>query len=421
MLGLGACYEPSFVPCRVRCSDGRSCPADQVCGDDRFCRPIGNVSSCVYIPGDAPIDMFDPACVGIVCDDPAAPTCAGGVVRVHARPGSCTGGACSYPFTDRTCVGGCAGASCIGGWSMPTTSGFVVGARFGHSAVWTGATMIIWGGATSSTDSLGGGATYDPSAASWAPISSTGAPGARRSHSAVWTGTEMIVWGGSAITQGAGAADGGRYNPATNTWTPLPSTGAPTGRFGHSAVWTGKEMIIWGGGTASTSSLADGARFNPATGQWTAIATANAPGARRDHSTVWTGTEMIVWGGSTLYTGGSVYADSASYDPIADAWSPTVTTGTQPGARFAHAAVWTGAEMLIWGGATSSTATLGGGGRLEVVSDSWSLLPTTNEPSGRRQLSAVWTGDTMLMFGGSTVADGSTVYNNLIALQVFAP
>src|SRR5262245_66664052 len=41
---------------------------------------------------------------------------------------------------------------------------------------------------------------------------------------------------------------GGRYDPSTNTWTPT-SMGAnvPAERYHHTAVWTGTEMIVWGG------------------------------------------------------------------------------------------------------------------------------------------------------------------------------
>ena len=39
-----------------------------------------------------------------------------------------------------------------------------------------------------------------------------------------------------------------RLNQCTdNTWTATSTTNAPTARFGHTAVWTGSEMIVWGG------------------------------------------------------------------------------------------------------------------------------------------------------------------------------
>jgi hypothetical protein len=46
----------------------------------------------------------------------------------------------------------------------------------------------------------------------WTPIAATGAPSARAYHTAIWTGTEMLIWGGSA---GGDVADssGGRYVP----------------------------------------------------------------------------------------------------------------------------------------------------------------------------------------------------------------
>jgi hypothetical protein len=67
-----------------------------------------------------------------------------------------------------------------------------------------------------------------------------GAPAVRGGHTAVWTGTEMIVWGDSGDTSG------GRYNPSTDTWAATSTTNAPEARSGHTAVWTGNEMIVWG-------------------------------------------------------------------------------------------------------------------------------------------------------------------------------
>ena len=32
-----------------------------------------------------------------------------------------------------------------------------------------------------------------------------------------------------------------------DTWTATSSTNAPVARYNHTAVWTGSEMIVWGG------------------------------------------------------------------------------------------------------------------------------------------------------------------------------
>ena len=40
---------------------------------------------------------------------------------------------------------------------------------------------------------------------------------------------------------------GGRYDPGTDSWTATSTTNAPTARYAPTAVWTGSEMIVWGG------------------------------------------------------------------------------------------------------------------------------------------------------------------------------
>jgi hypothetical protein len=54
----------------------------------------------------------------------------------------------------------------------------------------------------------------------------------------------MLVWG----RKRDGVVNvGGRYQPVDNVWTALPLVGAPPVRSGHTAVWTGGAMMIWGG------------------------------------------------------------------------------------------------------------------------------------------------------------------------------
>ena len=98
----------------------------------------------------------------------------------------------------------------------------------------------------------------------------TNAPDARELHTAVWTGSEMIVWGGVNITGYLNT--GGRYNPGTDSWTDIGTTGAPSARGYHTAVWTGSEMIVWGGEGLGPV-LNTGGKYNPGTDSWTATST----------------------------------------------------------------------------------------------------------------------------------------------------
>jgi hypothetical protein len=66
----------------------------------------------------------------------------------------------------------------------------------------------------------------------------------------------MVVWGG--YIGNTSFDTGGRYDPATNSWSPTSTTGAPSPRRGHTAVWTGSVMIVWGGDTY----LSTGGRYS---------------------------------------------------------------------------------------------------------------------------------------------------------------
>jgi Galactose oxidase, central domain len=102
----------------------------------------------------------------------------------------------------------------------------------------------------------------------------------------VWTGSEMIVWGGGADAS-TYLNTGARYNPSTDSWAATSTTNAPEARTSHTAVWTGSEMIVWGGSNGSY--LNTGGRYNPGTDSWTATSTINAPDGRQEFTAVWTG------------------------------------------------------------------------------------------------------------------------------------
>jgi len=105
--------------------------------------------------------------------------------------------------------------------------------------------MIIWGGYNDNGDYVNTGGKYNPSTDNWVATSTTNVPSKRYLHTAVWTGSEMIVWGGHNDTGQLNT--GGRYDPSTDNWVATSTTNAPSQRFLHTAVWTGSEMIVWGG------------------------------------------------------------------------------------------------------------------------------------------------------------------------------
>jgi N-acetylneuraminic acid mutarotase len=271
------------------------------------------------------------------------------------------------------------------------------GVRYSHTAVWTGTTMIIWGGYDG--NHLSTGAKYDPSTNSWTATSTANVPDGRKNHTAVWTGSEMIVWGGSSEDNFGELNTGGRYNPTSNSWTPTTTVNAPAARNYPTAVWTGSEMIVWGGNAGLFNAVVfnTGGRYSPGANSWVNTGNNNAPLGRNSHTAVWTGSEMIVWGGEgeefpALDTGGK-------YGPATDTWTATSTTDAPAGRGF-HTAVWTGSEMMVWGGVDENSLLLNTGGKYDPISDGWTVTTTANAPAARIIPTAVWTGSEMIVWGG---------------------
>jgi len=302
-------------------------------------------------------------------------------------------------------------------WAMLPEKG-APSSRTGHAMVWTGKEVIVWGGFGGmwGNDTIhNDGARYNPSADTWRPVSTRNAPAARFDFSALWTGREMLVWGGYTDSQsryqGAHADaylnTGGRYDPSSDSWKPIATKGAPSRRSFNSAVWTGKEMIAWGGANTGKV-LADGARYNPTKDSWKPVSADGAPSPRAGHVAVWTGKEMIVWGGGTREPSApSDYLETgARYNPETDTWRPISTIGAPKG-RVSASAVWTGTEMVFWGGVNDAQARqqgeggrfVGTGARYNPSTDTWTEITTTGAPSPRLT-GVVWAGEGLLTFGG---------------------
>jgi hypothetical protein len=89
----------------------------------------------------------------------------------------------------------------------------------------------------------------------------------------------MVVWGGNDGTSPVNT--GARFEPVTNSWlAALPTAAAPSGRWNHTAVWTGTQMIVWGGDEAG-GSVNTGGIYQPtipATGSYVVFITTSATG-----------------------------------------------------------------------------------------------------------------------------------------------
>jgi hypothetical protein len=228
--------------------------------------------------------------------------------------------------------------------------------------------MLVWGC---------GQVAFDPETNRWRrlPAAPVGAPGL-----AVWTGRELIGWGGGCC--GDAFAEGAAFDPATETWRKLaPSPLAPS--QGPVGAWTGHELIVFVSGLDPDGNpIAGAARtaaYNPATDTWRQL----APPPDRPAAAVWDGGELLLVAADALH----------AYDPVRNRWRSFA--GDAAG-RSQSAAAWTGRELLLFGGATDLFA-------YDPVHDRSSRYPSA--PLTLRSAPTVnWTGRELIVWDGETGA-----------------
>ena len=285
--------------------------------------------------------------------------------------------------------------------------------RVNATAVMIGEDMVVWGGADGEYVPTAGGGRYNPRRNRWTPIAGvTGEPSVRTGFTYLWTGTEMIVWGG---LQNDGweptvADQGSRYNPATNEWLPMNEPLAPQGRAWHTSVWTGSQMVVFGGEQHHSSEASDpvttAVAYRPATGEWSTLSSAGMPGSRSRGSAVWTGEKMIVWGGFP-----AAGPDSGAYEPALDRWTPLSTAGAPVLRQNAHM-VWTGSEAIVYGGGGASYEVrytnrgLSSGGRYNPETDSWKPMPSADFLEIGYDNTTLWTGKEYVIIGSHGIDFG---------------
>ena len=262
--------------------------------------------------------------------------------------------------------------------------------------------MIVWGGlltpSRQGSPFANDGAAYVPQSRTWLAMSD--APLAPRSqHVAIWSGQQMIVWGGlldPATSGGNGAADdGAALDPTTGIWTMLPP--APiTGRVSPAVAWTGTEMVIWGGDTSpglEGQDVRDGAAFDPARRVWRKLAAAPLPQGSLDWA-LWTGRELLV---TTYPEAPGAAVVTSAYEPSSDTWTTPAATSTL--ALFTTSPIQVGTGILVYGPRLDETPNKAEtiGQLYDPVVRSWGLV--AGEPPSRSLTGAVWTDREAIVVG----------------------
>ncbi|MCC7543014.1 MAG: hypothetical protein IT379_42755 [Deltaproteobacteria bacterium] len=219
-----------------------------------------------------------------------------------------------------------------GAWRSVSTEG-APSPRVAHTIVWTGTEHIVWGGQPTEADPLpgagpfGDGARYDPAADRWQAVSSLGAPSPRAGHKAVWTGRYMAVFGREVDVFPTQPMEGWLYEPATDTWRPMSSVGAPAPRAYYDVVAVDGRVVVWGGwsmpgvGTEAFPA-ATGGIYDPERDTWTALSEAGAPAYDGGHTLLAEPGGLVAYGVTAHFLApdaGSTLA--ARYASSSDTWT----------------------------------------------------------------------------------------------------
>jgi len=180
------------------------------------------------------------------------------------------------------------------------------------------------------------GALYDPAFDRWLPVASQGAPKGRFNHQTFWTGARIVVWGGNRYDIDPATSslisidlyDGGVYDPASNTWAPLP---APVGNLA-----AGTYLLMVNGRLVA---LSPGAIYDDTANQWTPAA----------HG------QSVDWNAclAPVAFGERVLVNCKNQITVVDPFHsdvPTLSIPVPTDAPLTAYAVWSGQQVLRWGG-----------------------------------------------------------------------
>jgi hypothetical protein len=221
----------------------------------------------------------------------------------------------------------------------------------------------------------------------WQPV---GPLRGRHGQVAVWTGSELVIWGGDRPGR---FPTGASYDPALAEWQLL-APGLLENRSGAAAAWTGREVLMWGG-LSPGGYLADGAAYDPATDRWRLLSPSPLRG-RIPLASAWTGKELVLVGAAGAGRSAGL-TDAAAYDPATDGWRLLEPIPV----RFNEGVgVWTGRELVVYGGLLDGARRpltpddRAKGAALDPASGRWRLLPQA--PLSEQALAAAWTGNRMV-------------------------
>ncbi|MDQ3938285.1 MAG: hypothetical protein M3253_06340, partial [Chloroflexota bacterium] len=254
--------------------------------------------------------------------------------------------------------------------------------------------------------------------AGWRELAGVGdGPSAREDHT--WTvtsdGEAAYLFGGRARNDASDEL--WRYELATDSWRLLePTGGPPDARFGHVAAWVdGVGLVVWSG-QAGPRFFADVWAYDPATDAWQELPSSGDAPAARYGSCGAIGPDGRLWISHGFTADSGRFADTRAYDFAAGTWSDESPSGPTPVERCLHDCLWTpDGRLLIYAGQTTGAPAIGDMWTYDPRSAAW-IKADKPEPEPRQLYSLAVADSAAFVFGG--VSAGGEALDDLWQLDL---
>ncbi len=279
-------------------------------------------------------------------------------------------------------------------WSSPTTTNLPSGRTWQRSTV-RGDDFIVYGGYNTNAAFV-----LDTTTLDWSTLGTD--PGTRREHVMVTHGTDVYVHGGYGSDY---LSDVWKLD-SSNAWSSVTTTGTAPARMGHTAVVHGGAMYVFGGSTTGGSNPTSVHKLDLTTYEWSSVTTTgSAASGRYEHSAVVYGDDMIVYGGSYNKN------DVKKLNLLTYEWSSVTTTGTMT-SRASHQAGVIGDFMFVFGGNKEASNTVVDElWTLNLLTNEWAQHTEANAPSARQRFTMGVHNNDLLIYG--TGASNSVDFHKL--------
>jgi hypothetical protein len=291
--------------------------------------------------------------------------------------GGGSGGSAGVPTTceepcnaPRTCEN-----ECQDGWITTSTppGGFSPREKASYTSI--GSQIFIWGGVNESGTALNSGALYDPRTDTWKVVASDAeTPTPRSLATAVWTGSDIIVWGGLDSVTMQPLADGAIYDPVEDEWAPMRPGPRPRSAPVGATV---DERIAFFGGHDASGPLGGLDSYDPDMDDWEA-GMFGSPPAVADPAVAGGSLTLWTYGGRTeMNTGVSA---SMYYSMSSRRW--LAADPLMPG-RWGSFSVLANGSFFVWGGRNLNDLFDDGAAYAVGGISNWESVSSFGAPSAR--------------------------------------